>query len=277
MKKTILFLFIMLAQLTFGQVTLENIYPNVYSGTSKHFSFIQLDSMTYKYALFDPNGSQFTLYNLNHSVYLNVTIPITFVAGSAQYQIAFVTKSLFDCDSTNIEYALSFLGTGSPTSYPKRFYVYRTDGTQLANIDSCCFMNYSDGWKYGPEYNKPIVNTPLGSKLLLRCLDGSARVYSLCGNLPTGIAENINENILGNPFPNPTSDQITIPYSIPESEITGIIKVYDGSGKEVKSFTVDNNFKAINIATTELATGNYYYQLFISGKPTESKKIIKVK
>ncbi len=266
----------------FGQITLENIYPNVHS-VPKHFQLIKLDNTTFKYVIFDPLNSQFTLYNLDHSVYLNVNIPITYVAGSSQYQIAFVSKSLFDCNSENIEYGLSFLGNGMPNTYPKHFYVYRTDGTQLADIDSCSFMNFSDGWKYGPEYNKPIVNTPVGTKLLLRCIDGSSRVYSVCGNLPSETAD-IFENdlldepsgILGNPFPNPTNNLISIPYFLPENEERGIIKIYDADGQEIKSYNIDSNFNNITLSTSEFSSGTYYYQLVTSKGQVETKKIIKV-
>lgn len=275
MKKYILFLLIIFTQSLKGQVTLENIYPNTI-GSAKFLMYTQLDSSTYNYVLFDPQNSQFTIYNLNHSVYLNVTIPITYAPFSSQYQIAFVTKSLFDCDTSNIEYALSFLGDGSPNTYPKRFYVYRTNGTQLVNIDSCCFMNFSDGWKYGPEYNKPVVNTPVGTKLILRCIDGSTRVYAVCGSLADQIEEIEDENILGNPFPNPTHDLITIPYTLPDNEKNGTVKIYDIAGKEIKSFTVDNNFKSITLTTAELPSGTYYYQLVTSKGLADTKKIIKV-
>jgi hypothetical protein len=272
MKKLILIFLIAMAQSVIGQVILENIYPN---GTSTHFEFIKLDTNDYKYALFDPLNSQFTLYNLNHSIYLNVTIPITYVSGSAQYTIAFVSKSLFDCDTSNIEYALSFVGSGAPNS-SKSFYVYRTDGTQLSNIDSCCFINFSDGWKYGPEYNKPIVNTPTGTKLLLRHLDGSIRVYSVCGTLPTETKEIVETQFMDIPFPNPTNTFITIPYQLPTKEKFGIIKIYDDNGNQIKTYNVDGTFKNLTISTSELRAGTYYFQLVSSKGLATTKKVIKV-
>lgn len=275
MKKQIAILLFILSQTAIGQVTLESVYPNTI-GSAKFLLHTQLDSATHKYVLFDPQNSQFTIYNLNHSVYLNVSIPITYVTGSSQYQIAYVTKSLFDCDTSNIEYALSFLGDGFSSSYPKRFYVYRTDGTQVENIDSVCFMNFSGGWTYGPEQNKPIVKTPIGSKLILRHLDGSTRIYAVCGNSPTNIEEIEQESFLGNPFPNPTQNFITIPYSLPYNEKSGTLKIFDINGKEIKSYTVDNNFNNIVLTTSELPSGTYYYQLVTSKGQVDTKRIIKI-
>jgi len=270
-----------------AQVTLENIYPNTIS-VPKFLMFAQLDSSTYKYILFDQQNSQFTIYNLNHSIYLNVLIPITFVSGISQYQIAYVTKSLFDCDTSNIEYALSFLGNGFPTSYPKRFYVYRTNGTQLENIDSVCFMNFSTGQQFGPLYNAPIVNTPIGTKLILRCVDGSTRVYSVCGNLPCAECvfgngpllnngDDVSINKLPNPFPNPTDNSTTIPYTLPEGENTGELVFYDAAGKEIKRFKVDKTFTQIIISSADLAPGTYYYHLQTAKNTSEGKTLVVIK
>lgn len=275
MKRYFLILLMAVTLSVQGQVALEATYPNTI-GSAKFLMLIQLDSGMYKYVLFDPQNSQFTIYNLNHSMYLSVSVPIIYAQGVSQYTIAYVSRSLFDCDTSNIEYALSFTGDGAPNSYPKRFYVYRTNGTQLVNIDSCCFMNYSNGWQYGPLYNEPIVNTPGGSKLFLRCLDGSTRIYSVCGRVPNQIQEVENEFILGNPFPNPTNDQITIPYSLPEGEKNGTLIIYDLEGTVVRSYNVDNSFNSITLSTSEFASGTYYSQLKTSKGDADTKTIIKI-
>ena len=286
MKKLFLGLLLIAGISSEAQITLEHTYPN--TGNGNFLMFTQLDATTYKYIDFEPQSSQFTIYNLNHSLYLNVNIPITFVSGSAQYQIAFVTKSLFDCDTSSIEYALSFLGDGSPFTYPKKFYVFRTNGTQLANIDSCCFMNYSNGWQYGPLYNEPIVNTPTGTKIILRCLDGSSRIYSVCGSLPcqdcssfttTGIATYTNhpkEGSITN-YPNPSSGQTTIEYELPQGATIADLVFYDMAGREVKRYKVSNAFKDILISTDELAAGTYYYQLQTAGGFKAGKKMVVIK
>ena len=273
MKKQITLLLLLFTQVVYGQVTLEHTYPNTLDNAPKCLMYTKLDSVTPKYILFDLPSSKFTIYNLNHSVFLTVNIPITYNFGNSSYTIAYVTKSLFDCDPSNIEYVIDFLGTGSPTAYPKHFYVYRTDGTQLASIDSCCFLNYSDGWKYGPLYNEPIINTPLGTKLLLRSLDNSARVYSLCGTLPKSGMQTNQGSDLGNTYQDPTTN-ISIPYKLPENENSGLIKIYDLMGNELKSYSVDNTFNSITLSHNDLPEGSYYYQLETSKGVTGAKKII---
>lgn len=271
----ILSMLVFMTGTTFSQLTLDATY-NGATSSGKHFLYIQLDSADYKYVVMDPLNSQFTLYNLNHSVYLNVTVPISYVGGSTQYTISYISRSLVDCDTSNIEYILSMVGDGIPNSYPKQTLIYSTNGTLLQTIDSCVFINYSDGWKYGPEYNKPIVNTPNGTKLLLRHLNGDAKVYNLCGELYQSIDE-VNEDFgLSPAFPNPTSDYITIPYSFPDNISKGQIMLYDISGKLIKTYKVDRTFTELIISTEQLSSGTYYYNLQTDTEVIKGNKIIKI-
>ena len=154
--------------------------------------------------------------------------------------------------------------------------VYRTDGTLLQTIDSCVFMNYSDGWKYGPVYNPPVISTPLGSKLLLRHLNGDVKVYDLCGQFYAGINENSASTKQKLAFPNPTNEYITIPYSLPENVLSGKISLYNNKGMLIKSFSVDKTFNDIIISTAELPSGAYYYILQAGNYVSEGKQFIKV-
>jgi hypothetical protein len=274
MNKIILIFLIVLTQSAMGQVILEHKYPN--GASPKSLMLIQLDSATYKYVVFDETNSQFTLYNLNHSVYLNVNIPLTYNYNTNYYQVSYITKSLFDCDTSNIEYVLNLLGDAQPNTYPKKILIYRTNGTLLYSVDSCCYMNYSYGWKHGPVENQPIVKTPTGTKLILRCLDGSGRIFSVCGNLPNQIKDINDVYFIGNPYPNPTDDLITIPYSLPQGETNGTIKIFDSNGNEIKSFIVDSNFTSLKLSTSELPNGIYFYQLYTAKGHADIKKIIKV-
>ncbi|MFI5204479.1 MAG: T9SS type A sorting domain-containing protein, partial [Flavobacteriales bacterium] len=120
-------------------------------------------------------------------------------------------------------------------------------------------------------------------KLLLRHLDNTSRVYSLCGNLPCGscgmLTGGITENsrfMMGLPYPNPTTHLITIPYTLPANENSGTLRIYDMSGKEIRSYIVDRSFNSITLSTSDLSSGTYYYQLHTSGGYTDTKKVIKV-
>lgn len=260
----------------FSQLTLDATYS---SGTEpgNNFLFIQLDSAEYKYVVMDPTNSQFTLYNIDHSVYQNVTIPLTYDASTTKYTISYITRSLIDCDTNNIEYILSMTGDGIWNTYPKQTIVYRTDGTLLQTIDSCVFINFVDGWKYGPKYNEPVIKAPDGTKLLLRHLNNNdVKVYNLCGQLFQNIDETDNAQQLNPAFPNPTNNYITIPYSFPENENSGEILIYDVKGVLIRTFEVDDTFSNIIISTEEFASGSYHYNLRTGTQTIYGNTIIKI-
>ncbi len=264
----------MLSLLSFSvkaQITLENLY----SGTGK-FVLTQIAPNQFKYFLFDPPTNQFKLYNLNHSLDMTVNIPLTFNLSSSQYYVSFVTKSLFDCDSTNIEYAVMFLGDGNAW-YPNPYFaVYRTNGTLFQKIDSVRYFNYSNGINYG-TYNNivPIINTPAGTKLILSKPTGQAAVYSLCSFLPTSIVKNEYPfDEMGNPFPNPTNYQITLPYLLPKNETIGKLIITNSIGQIVKEFDVDDNFNSIMLNKNELSPGTYFYNIKSGQNNSETKKFI---
>ena len=111
-----------------SQLTLDASYSGVLN-SEKHFVYIDIDSNEYKYAVIDPYNSNFTLYNLNHSIYLSVALPLTYTFGSDEYTIAYISKRLVDCDSSNIEYIMSFLGNGGLTQLviqKKHWYTAQT-------------------------------------------------------------------------------------------------------------------------------------------------------
>src|SRR4051812_24434231 len=95
MKKFLLVLLLFVSTKGNAQVTLERSYYNFHS----NFYVTDLGNSDYKYVHVDSTG--FTLYNLDHSFFLNVITPRPLFSG---YQVAYITNSLFDCDTTNIEY-----------------------------------------------------------------------------------------------------------------------------------------------------------------------------
>ena len=269
--KNLSILFALIQTMAFGQITLENTYPNAASNTQKDFGVTKLDSSTYMYYYVDYSNSMFTLYNLNHSVYQTVTIPVTYTNNI--YNIQHITKSLFDCDPSNIEYALMYHDNSNFPLSINYVKIYRTNGAQIFNADSSKAVNCVG---CASLYNNFIVNTPNGTKMILRHENGSVKVFGLCGILPTLITKLNTEELLSNPFPNPTNNLITIPYSLPNNEKSGTIKIYDINGKEIKSFIVDSNFTNITLTTSELVSGTYYYNLTTSKGYSDTKKIIKI-
>ena len=279
-KILILLILVGLSESAYNQLlTLDAVYDSasVYTQpTPRYFMYIRLDSNKYKYALLNPRESKFTLYNLNHSVYKKVNIPTQWSTSNI-YFISYISTSLIDCDTSNLEYILCVVGDGVVQTYPKKVLIYRENGVLLQTIDSCTFLNNAtgDGVRYGPEYTKPIINTPNGTKLIIRNLNQDVQIYSMCGKVFENVEESQSRQLTP-PYPNPTRTTITIPYRLPQGNSEGQLLLHDMSGKLINSYKVDDTFDELIISMDKLPAGTYYYFIRTNNQSTSGKKIIKV-
>jgi hypothetical protein len=143
-----------------SQITYEHTYalPHV----EENFRIINLGNNNYKYAIINYHDSNFSLYNLDHTPFmLNISVPL--LDDTSGTEISYITSSLFDCDSNNIEYVLTNFVV--PLRLAK-FYIFRTDGTLLFFKDSVT-MPYCTGCGAGGAEVKGINNTSTGTKLFL--------------------------------------------------------------------------------------------------------------
>ena len=131
-----------------------------------------------------------------------------------------------------------------------------------------------------------VINLNGSFKLRLPTINGDTTlIYSLPGSLPCDacggptsiVKNNSTTNTMPNAYPNPTSTQITIPYTLSSSDTKGKINIYDINGKIVKEYNVDNTFDNFILDTQEFSAGTYYYNLTTSSGVSDSKKIIVIK
>lgn len=266
MKKLLLInLLLFVAVITKGQITLEHFYNN-----TPLVSFVRLSLTDNKWAVIDSNT--ITLYNLNHSFYK--TIPIV-GAPVSNWNILYISKSLFDTDSSSIEYMVD------PNSGSAGAKIYREDGTLLFSEPGfAASYGAFTGNPMRPEFH-PIVKTSEGSKMILYSYPNGFKIYSLPGiyypTMITGLSMDINMMELSNSYPNPTSSTTKIDYTLPNGINKGAIVFYDTQGKEVKRFNVDNTFNSLLISTEDLQSGIYYYNLQTVQGNSEAKKLVTVK
>lgn len=228
-------------------------------------------------------GNAIYLYNLNHSLYTTINIP----SQPANFAVAYITEDLFDTDSTNLEYLIASVNTQS--NFVK---IYRQDGTLLFQRDSA-WMTCS-AILTNIDYRSNIVPTDSGTKMFVGIytpyynhsevysLPGVLPCPSLCGSVAPGgssplqIEEAVQKNF-NNPYPNPSSSQIRLPYQLPQGETSGEIVFYDLTGSEVKRYKVDTTFSELILTTSDLVAGSYYYQLQTPHSKSEGKKLIVIK
>lgn len=96
-----------------------------------------------------------------------------------------------------------------------------------------------------------------------------------CGITAVSENKNVMESIFV--FPNPTSGNATITYTLPQGETKGEIIIYDIAGAEVKKVTVTNGNGKIVLDNSALQSGTYFYQLIASKGAVGTKKMVVVK
>jgi hypothetical protein len=250
-----------------GQITLEATYPNAAGQGNNQFGIVNLGHNDYKYLFLQATSHIFKLYDLNHSLYMTVNIP---VVSSGIFPVQHLSRSLFDCDSANIEYIMN-------CDLPPHVYVYRTDGTLLFEADSVHgYFVLSNSGGFDKQY---ITSTPSGTKMELDHMDGSVRVYSLCGTLPTSITDNdfeaMENKLLAAPNPSITFTKLF--YQLPRGIEEGVILIYDTNGQIVKQYKIDRTFEYLNLSTIDMSAGTYYYSLQTNSRIIETKKLLVIK
>jgi hypothetical protein len=229
-----------------------------------------------------PANNGFNLYNIDHSLYRYIPV----ATQPVQTGSAFVTEDLFDNDSTNIEFLISAI----PTSTQQFVKIYREDGALLFQRDSA-YIPFGSVSSNIENYSN-VFPTDSGTKLVLQFYAPyKSEIYSLPGKLPCPItcggvssAELANMDVqkISNPnshlpFPNPSSTQTHIPYSLPDGETQGEIIFYDAMGTEVKRFKVDRTFSDLVLTAGDLSAGSYYYHLVTTHSKSEGKKLVVIK
>jgi hypothetical protein len=254
-----------------AQITLEHSYYI----QKTEFWVTDIGNNDYKYVFEDSSG--FSVYNLDHSIYLSKVVPPQPLFQLPHvYEISYLTKSLFDCDSTNVEYALS------STNYEGNYYVYRTDGTLIFEKDSVTGP-YCAGCNDGSTNTQPIYNTPNGAKLMLfnhlpTGEQDSLHIYSLCGKLPENYVFNFSQHQqFVKIFPNPASSSLTFEISLPDNINKYELVIFDNSAKELRREKIGfGNVKFI-IDVSNFSSGVFYYSLASKNKVIQTGKFILTK
>ena len=224
-----------------GQITLDTTVMPL-DGWGFDIYPVQISATETKYLFADSTTNTFSLYNMDFTPFLlNVPVPEPFATWT--FQVLYVTRTLFDCDSSNIEYVYeSSLGNNN---HP--FYIMRTDGTQLFRLDSAIGIFCLGGCLGLSDIIRPIRNTSAGTKLFLHRPGGNGQlinIYSLCGTLPLDVFDfTISNQSFVKMFPNPSSGSIIFQINLPDNISECELIILDNSAKEL----IRENIKAMII------------------------------
>lgn len=279
MKNTLL-LTALLAAFSFcqAQIFLEHTYNTYYV----EFKLLRLEHSGYKYCAPTPNNTM-TLYNLDHSVFKQLTLPVL-PGNASDVAVGYITETLFDTDSTNIEYMINYNNGGGIFGSVWHTGIYAETGNVVFSKDSAF------PWSASNEYGTtaPIYNTDEGAKLLLATGDilspGDVLIYSLPGLLPCDVCDGQRAIGTGLPsdgyntqfklYPNPANKYTIIEYDLPKDTDNASLVVYNTAGQEQRRFKVDKGSRQMVLPTSEFTAGTYYYSLEIPGLGTTGKKAL---
>lgn len=257
----------------FGQITLEHEFFNSdpeFSG-NLYTVYLAPDEMVYA----SWTTENIFLYDLDYN--LTQTIP---VAAPEVGYIRYITRSLFDCDPDNIEYMVLSGNFGNTL-----IEVYREDGTLLEEIPYGHLMTI--GTDQSNDLTIPLQSTSEGTKMLIKIIGNGAestRVYGLCGEYPIPCCMAGSSSITGidggttfrysTASPNPTFSTTTIQLSLPLSE-TGVLRLFNASGQEVKNVNVTSGQKLIELNLSEQPAGTYLYRIETPTGVKPTGKVVK--
>lgn len=270
MKKFLIASLLLLSINGKAQITLEHVFDSTNMGLN--FYITDIGNNNSKYVFIDTVANTFSLYNLDATPFLlNIATPDAIMP---DYSIAYVSNSLFDCDSNNIEYAfMSYLNQNRP------FRILRSDGTVLLQVDSArgpvCY-----GCIAGTKEIVPIVNTEEGAKLFLFKFDiNSVRrtlVYGLCGTLPgpTSIFDFSLANSSVKLYPNPTAMRINFEITPPNNVDEFDFIIFDSQSNMLRKETIASTNTKFTVDVSHLSGGIYYYSLTSKNKSHLTGKFI---
>jgi hypothetical protein len=211
-------------------------------------------------------GAVINVFDLNHNLTKNISLANLPLDNSGQFgDILYLSENLFNVDN-KIEFMYCINNNLTQ--------VYNEDGTLLFNDNSAPLIRINI-----PTQQLPIYNTPNGTKMILSCTNGQAKVFGLGGALSTAI-HNATENVLNGksynsiPFPNPANQAVTIKFKLPNHVEQAELIIHSMTGVEIKRFTVYRNENEKQISTEELTPGIYYYGFEVENVITQGNKIV---
>ncbi len=273
MKKILIAIAVFICNHTSAQIVLDTIV-NPWNAVGYDFYPVKISSNETKYYVQDTLTNTFNLYNLDFTPFLlNIAVPESYSPFTKNMEVIYLSRTLFDCDSSNIEYAYTAIGTGY-----NPFYIMRTDGTQIFKKDSA-LAPYLFGTLNGSLDIKPIFNTEEGAKLFLYAPKNSnnLHIYSLCGKLPPSIYLQANSlNISLNEIqviPNPSTGTVNFKISLPDNIRDYKLVIINDSGQQISTQKLDFEHIDNFVDFSTKSSGVYFYSVVSNNSVIRSGKL----
>lgn len=220
--------------------------------------------------LYTPEEELIELYNPDQSLIAIIEIPVEY-QGPAQFNLFHVSRTLFDCDPSNIEYMISYHSTFDISeAYVK---IFREDGTELFNLPEHIFYDQST-YMGNPVTGPGMIEDDEGVVFVFSNtsnlpMTAPVTLYRSCGSIPcpcygmssegqgTGLTEFDDHRSNYNLYPNPGNNQFKLEYDLPDGYQRGELQLIDMSGRIVLEKPVGPSMSYIVVNTEGITAGRY--------------------
>ena len=234
----------MLVSQSFAQLTLDH----TFSGRMAS-SFPSIDEpIGLYYNTANINSNTFYLYNSNYSLYKTVVVDLP--SGYSITVASSLGKHIINTDD-KIEF---FISASRSNSYLAK--IVNEDGVVIQDFGQAGSSTLSNGgiYKTGTQIRLNILKGSLANGVWVY----QTEVYICHGNY-NAVASFENENTTMQPYPNPTTALINLPYHIDKGTVS-TINIYNINGQLVDSYNIGGDFEMITIDVNNYAKGIYVYE-----------------
>jgi len=248
-----------------GPLLAQPLFENTYSESA---AICQLESAGEAYYTMDVINKQCHIYTLDHTLFK--TIPIPTPADYYLTDIQYVSEKLFNGDNL-IELVYSYTKyVPTTTSY---YYTYET---RLINENGTVLLTFP-----GAGYTEVVETAQQGKKFLVYEYNyavipyqTSTHVYSLPESATKSADDTYSPIGLGQAFPNPANEHVSIPVVLPSGVTRGTLELFDLNGRKLKTHPVSQTRQNIQITTSDLMPGTYLYHVESNQVRSSSKKLV---
>jgi hypothetical protein len=230
------------ANLASAQISLEH------TCNTSRYLFIWPNGLSDTYAEADSASDTFYLYSASsHALVRTVTIP-TVASHPTILNVTWYRSGIFTSGNEVVAVSV-YGGQGSFGEQVYKTIVVDENGNVLLDLNdvSTATPNYtSSGWKLFAQSSIYLFPNPYTSY-----------VYGLPGTASGRVAE-AEPNALSLPYPNPSGDRITLPYSV---TAPAALEVLDAQGRVVHRAQVGPAFNSYLMDVQGLAPGTYLYRV----------------
>lgn len=251
------------------------------SGNS-YTKFILIDTDMPKILVSHPGD--FQVYNLDFTLYADVDIPTSI--DTTYFGLYLITRTLFDCDSTQLEYMVAHTAWEPDVPSVK---ILHEDGTEFFSLEGYSEFMMGIIENLDP-LRRSVVSDATGSTIIFEQAPTNgekiSRIYHFCGQVPQLSARKMNGELTsGRPelsgrggfslYPNPGKDQIKIDYDL-DGQRHGLLTVYNTSGQQMKQVELGPAFHNVLLDISSLSAGSYIARITTDDGSQLSEKFIKV-